>query len=110
MPTGMTGNIIDGGDVGSIIYWDATFTPGPGQTPYDAPLINGPRGYCMDNWNVSGQNRTVTVSDENGTVLFSVRFPKGDPITTGQARSRTAAQMAQIGYTTRGQVDAITIG
>ena len=110
MPTGMTGVSMDDGDVGSLIYWDATFVPGADQTPYDAPLIDGPRGFCMDNWNISGANRTVSVTDATGGTVFSVRFGKGNPITTGQARSRTRAQMAALGYTKRSHIDGVTIG
>ena len=109
MATGIIGNSVDGGQVGCFIYWDVNFVPGQGQTMMDAPLINGPRGLCMDNWNNSGANRTVTVIDSTGTTVFSIRFPQGDPINTGAARSRTAAQMATLGYTKRGQIDGVTI-
>lgn len=83
------------------IYYDATQ---PASS--DQPLINGPRGFCVDITNVSGRNCQITI---NGT---SVLIGQGDPVTTGptNGRSRTAAQMAALGYTTRGQVDGITFG
>lgn len=109
MATGITGNAAEGGQVGCFIYWDANFIPTGNQDMMDAPLINGPQGYCMYNWNTTGLKRVITVTDSTGATLFSIRFPVGDPITTGQARSRTAAQMAALGYTTRRQVSGVSI-
>lgn len=87
------------GDVVVRIYYDATFAPvGP-----DQPLINGPRGFCLDVTNISGRRASVTVSGVTGNPqTFTVA--KGNPVTTGQSRSRTAAQVAALGMTTRGDV------
>jgi hypothetical protein len=84
------------------VYYDAT-------VPYDPAtqqLIDGPRGYCLDITNVSGRNCSITIQ---GT---TVNVGQGDPVVTGptNGRSRTAAQMAALGFTTRQQIDAITFG
>lgn len=85
-------------DVVVRIYYDATQPASESQ-----PLINGPRGWCLDVTNVSGRRASVTVSGvTDNPVTFTVA--KGDPVTTGQSRSRTAAQMANLGFTTRGSV------
>lgn len=81
--------------VTATIYYDATVPADPSQ-----PLINGPRGYCLDVANPTGAAVKVTVGSITATV------GKGDPVTSGQGRSRTAAQMATLGYTTRGQISA----
>jgi hypothetical protein len=87
------------GDVRVRIYYDATFAPvGPNQ-----PLINGPRGFCLDVTNVSGRRASTTVSGLTGNPL-DITIAQGDPVTNGPSRSRTAAQMAQLGFTTRGSV------
>jgi len=86
------------------IYYDATATPvGPTQ-----PLINGPRGFCMDVTNTSGQSQRVSVSNAGQTI--SANVGQGDPVTSGNARSRTAAQMATLGFATRGDVQDFSIG
>lgn len=87
------------------IYYDADPARWPAGSS-DQPLIDGPRGFCVDITNVSGRNCQITI---NGT---SVLIGQGDPVTTGpvNGRSRTAAQMAALGITTRGQVDGITFG
>lgn len=83
------------------VYYDSTQ---PASS--DQPLINGPRGFCIDITNVSGRNCSITI---NGS---TVAVGQGDPVTSGPAngRSRTAAQAAAIGLTTRGDIDAITFG
>jgi len=83
------------------VYYDSTLPYSPNQ-----PLTNGPRGYCLDITNVSGRNCQITI---NGS---TVNVGQGDPVTTGPAngRSRTAAQMAALGFTTRGSIDEITFG
>ena len=87
---------VTSGGVGARVYYDTTFTPvGDSQ-----PLIDGPRGYCLDVTNVSGSPAKLSVAGVTATV------GKGDPVTSGQARSRTAAQMATLGYTTRGSIVA----
>jgi hypothetical protein len=87
----------DGVDV--HVYYDTTFTPvGDSQ-----PLINGPRGYCLDVTNTSGSNAKVDVTTPTGaTQTFTVG--QGNPVTSGQGRSRTANQMKQLGLTTRGDL------
>jgi hypothetical protein len=94
-------------DVLIRIYYDATFTPvGPTQ-----PLVNGPRGYCLDISNPVGRNRGITVSTPDG-ITRTITIGVGDPVTGGApaGRSRTAAQMASLGFTTRGDVQDLTLG
>lgn len=81
--------------VTATIYYDSSLPADPSQ-----PLINGPRGYCLDVANPTGASVKVTAGSISATA------GKGDPVTSGQARSRTAAQMATLGYTTRGQITA----
>lgn len=96
-----------GGDgVVARVYYDSTFTPaGP-----DQPLINGPRGWCLDLTNTSGGNVKLTVNGLTGNPQV-INVGQGDPVTTGPAsgRSRTAAQLASFGFTTRGNVGQISI-
>lgn len=98
---------IEGTINGSLVvrvYYDATAAPvGPTQ-----PLINGPRGYCLDVTNTSGRNQRVQIS--NGAQTITANVGQGDPVTTGNARSRTAAQMASLGFSTRGDVQDLSIG
>jgi hypothetical protein len=91
-------------DVVVRVYYNANATPvGPTQ-----PLVNGPRGFCLDVTNVSGRNTRVSLSSDAGNpVTFNVT--QGNPVTTGQARSRTAAQMATLGFATRGDVSSLQI-
>jgi hypothetical protein len=95
---------LGGGGVTIRVYYDTTFTP-VGQ---DQPLVNGPRGYCLDVTNTSGQNVHLTINGLTGNPL-SVTVGQGDPVTTTQARSRTATQMSQLGFTTRGDVGQINL-
>jgi hypothetical protein len=92
------------GDVVVRIYYDAT---APHSTPAEVdaqPLINGPRGFCLDVTNTSGGKAVVSISGGAGGVR-NVTINKGDPVTSGAGRSRTAAQVAsQLGLTTRGSV------
>lgn len=82
------------------VYYDQTVTP-VGDTQ---PLINGPRGYCLDISNPTGAAVKVTAAGQSAVV------GKGDPVTTGQAKSMTAAQLAKNGITTRGQIAAFLGG
>lgn len=94
------------GDVTVRIYYDATAEPvGDSQ-----PLINGPRGYCLDMTNRTGRLAKVTVDGLAGQPL-EIKIQKGDPVIIGPpaGRSRTAAQMAQLGLTTRGSVGNLQI-
>jgi len=86
---------VSSGGVVARVYYDTTATPGDSQ-----PLINGPRGYCLDVSNPTGKVARVTVMG------LSVAVGTGDPVTSGQAKSRTAAQVATLGYTTRGSIVA----
>lgn len=88
---------VTSGQVGARVYYDTTFIPvGDSQ-----PLVNGPRGYCLDVSNPTGRVARVSVVGITATV------GTGDPVTSGTSRSRTAAQVATLGYTTRGQVAAM---
>lgn len=87
------------------IYYDATAPVGDSQ-----PLINGPRGYCLDLTNTTGRNVRLEVTLPNGTVR-QVNIGSGDPVTSGPAagRSRTVAQMIALGFETRGDVAGFSI-
>lgn len=86
------------------VYYDTTFAPvGDGQ-----PLVNGPRGFCLDVTNTSGVNSTVTVVDPTGTP-DEFLVGQGDPVTTGTGRSRTAQQMRQLGFRTRGDLQNFNV-
>jgi hypothetical protein len=81
------------------VYYDATFTPvGPLQ-----PLVDGPRGYCLDVTNLAGVKTTVTIVAPDGTTNV-LDVQQGDPVTSGQGRSRTASQLGAFGLSTRGDV------
>lgn len=109
------GYIHVGGDTTYVrVFYDSTFVPGVGQTFLDAPLINnanaafGPTGFCLLTVNTSGSNVTVTVLNAGGAVISDhVVVGQGNPVTNGQARSRTAAQMATLGLNKRGDVGTI---
>lgn len=95
---------LGGGGVIVRIYYDTTFTPaGDNQ-----PLINGPRGYCLDVTNTSGKNVHLIVAGLTANPL-DVTVGQGNPVTSGQARSRTAAEMAAAGFTTRGGVGQVSV-
>lgn len=88
---------IEGGVV-IRVYYDQAFEPvGP-----DQPLIDGPRGWCLDITNPTGKVARLEIAGQ------TIQIGKGDPVTTGPSsgRSRTAAQMAELGYRTRGDVNA----
>lgn len=84
------------------VYYDSTAPVGPTQ-----PLINGPRGYCLDIVNTTAGTPTVTMSGPNGTMTGAISA--GDPVTAGQVKSQTAAQMARLGYSTRGDVTSVSL-
>lgn len=95
-----------GVDVVVRVYYDpAWLETDPTRDPTLAPLINGPRGYCLDITNTSGRKASLTISGVTDQPL-SMAIQLGDPVTTGpqSGRSRTAAQMAALGLTTRGSV------
>lgn len=88
------------------IYYDETFDP-PGD---NQPLKNGPRGLCLDMTNTTGRNVKLTVNGVAANPL-TIQVGQGDPVTTGPAsgRSRTAAQMAALGFTNRGSVGTVSL-
>lgn len=92
-------------DVAVRIYYDATVLPA-GDTQ---PLIDGPRGYCLDITNPAGRNRGVEITLPGGAVR-TITIGVGDPVTSGAGRSRTAAALATWGYTTRGDVAGLKLG
>lgn len=92
-------------DVVVRIYYDKTWLEAdPTRDPDLAPLVNGPRGFCLDMKNTSGRVATITMN--NGVASLTTRVQQGDPVTTGPTagRSKTATQMAAAGFTTRGSV------
>jgi len=93
-------NTIDD-DVTIRVYYDQTFTP----VGDDQPLINGPRGYCLDVTNLSGRAARLKFTGRNGGSR-NVTIPQGNPVTN---RCATAAQLAAVGVLTRGDVQDFTI-
>lgn len=100
---------LGGGGITVRIYFQQGFQPADGQTLADAPLIDGPRGYCLDLTNVTGDPCRVTVYGVRDQA-FLVQIGQGDPVTSGAGRSRTAAQLAQAGFTTRGDCGMVAVG
>lgn len=93
-------------DIAIRVYYDPSWLDTDSARDWRlAPLINGPRGYCLDITNKSGRKAELSVTDGEGTP-FTMVVQKGDPVTTGpqSGRSRTVAQMVQAGYTTRGSI------
>jgi len=95
---------LGGGGVIIRIYYDATFEP----VGEDQPLINGPRGWCLDITNTSGDNVHLVVAGIRDNPI-DVTVGQGDPVTSGPARSRTAAELAAALFTTRGDVGQVSI-
>jgi hypothetical protein len=87
-----------------FIYYDQTAPVG------NQPLINGPRGWCLDMTNLTGRNARITLTKSDGTEV-PVTIGQGDPVTTGPTagRSRTAAQMNALGFTLRTDIPSITL-
>ena len=70
------------GDVVIRVYYDATQPAGPGQ-----PLIDGPRGYCLDVTNRSGRLARLTVDTGTGAAAVDMTRVTGDaPV--GRCRTR----------------------
>ena len=95
-----------GREVIAYVYYDtAWLNDDPSRDPGLAPLINGPRGFCLDLTNTSGKVADFVIVRKDGTEQ-SIRIGQGDPVTSGPAagRSRTVAQMAALGFTTRGDI------
>lgn len=100
-----------GREVIAYVYYDpAWLATDPARDPGLAPLVNGPRGYCLDFTNVSGKVADFGIVNKDGTTL-TIRVGQGNPVTSGPAsgRSRTAAQMAALGYLTRGDIPGTSI-
>lgn len=105
-----------GGDgvVARVYYDTAWLDADPERDPGGAPLVDGPRGFCLDLTNPTGKVVRLVVYGLTGDPqqAQTIQIGRGDPVTTGPAsgRSRTAAQMAALGFTTRGNVGMVTIG
>lgn len=100
---------LGGGGVTVRIYFQQGFIPLEGQTRDDAPLVDGPRGYCLDLTNTSGQSYNTIVYGVRHNA-FRVAIGQGNPVTSGAGKSRTAAEIAQAGFTTRGDCGMISLG
>lgn len=103
---------LGGGGVFARIYYDpAWLGDDPTRDPQDAPLVDGPRGYCLDLTNATGKNVKLTVYGVDDQPV-GIQVGQGDPVTTGprSGRSRTAAELAQLGFTTRGNIGTVSIG
>jgi hypothetical protein len=107
---------LGGGGIEVRIYYQIAYVPTGNRTFLDAPLVNGPRGYCLDVTNSTGGNATVEV-DKAGAKAITLTFGQGDPVLTGQLVpqgttvnvSRTAAQMSSAGFATRGSVGEVDL-
>lgn len=102
---------LGGGGVDIKVYYDtAWLNNDPTADPDQAPLINGPRGFCLDMTNTTGGNVKLIVNGV-GSKPVTIQVGQGAPVTTGPSsgRSRTAAQMASLGFTTRGNVGQIDL-
>lgn len=109
---GYIGNSCNNGEISAFIHYQTGFVPdeAAGQTYMDAPLVDGPRGYCFDMTNRTGARAEIVLTDAAGGVMTIV-VAQGDPVISGPSsgRSRTAAQMAALGYTTRGSVAGFSL-
>lgn len=101
---------LGGGGVVTIrVYYDVAWLINNPAADYGlAPLVNGPRGLCLDEANTSGVDQHLVIDGVKSQPL-DVNIQQGDPVTTGNSRSRTAAQMSQLGFDTRGDLGAITL-
>lgn len=87
-------------DVTVRIYYDNTV-----EATEPQPLIDGPRGFCVDLTNLSGRNRKCVFTLPDGTER-EINIGQGDPVTTGpqSGRSRTVAQVNTMGFFLRSDV------
>lgn len=83
------------GQVVVRVYYDSTVDPSLPQ-----PLINGPRGFCLDVTNTSERVRKLTYTLNGGTPT-EITIPQGDPV---NSRSKTANQMASAGFSFRSDI------
>lgn len=79
----------DAGTITARIYYDSTV---PAAQPQ--PLIDGPRGYCLDVTN-TGPTRTLSYALPDGTSGTSAPVGTGNPVGN---RSLRAAQLASAGF------------
>lgn len=102
---GVVEGVVESGAIVVRIYYDATL-------PIDQPqpLVDGPRGFCFDVTNTSGKVAKVGLTLPDGAVT-ALRIGQGDPVTSGpvSGRSRTAAQLALLGYRTRADVAGFSL-
>lgn len=98
--TGYIEMTAESGTIVVRIYYDATIAPTSPQ-----PLINGPRGYCLDLTNTSGKSQRLqfTLPD---TTIRTVTVGQGDPVAN---RSLTAAELNGLGYVYRTDVNGFSI-
>lgn len=90
-----------------IYYNTAWLDANPDRPDWEnAPLVDGPRGWCLDITNKSGRVARMSLTNSVTGVVTNINIAQGDPVTGGppSGRSRTAAQMATLGFTTRGSV------
>lgn len=89
------------------VFYDATSLPAGDNQPLvnNADPALGPVGFCLLVVNLTGEAKRMTVGGILG--ITQVTIPAGNPVTSGPARSRTAAQLASVGVTTRGQAASL---
>lgn len=106
---------LTGGDVTALIYYDKSWLGDPTHDPKQAPLVDGPRGYCLDLINPYAKNAQVTVNKlatDGTTVLKSITvdIAQGDPVITGKGRSLTLAEMQKAGFSVVGDCRVKLLG
>lgn len=94
-------NSFNDGAVRIRVYYNTAFVP----VGDDQPLVDGPRGFCLDVTNTSGGNVRLRFTGRNGGSR-NVLVGQGDPVTN---RCATAAQLAAQNVLTRGDVQDFTI-
>jgi hypothetical protein len=107
-----------GNDVIIRVYYDRSWLlNNPNADPDLAPLIDTadannpePRGFCADITNLSGRHAVLTLIRNSDGATTTITVQKGNPVTTGPSKSQTAAQMAALGFHTRGDVDLSLTG
>lgn len=100
------GYIRVGNDTTYVKIYYQTGTGNPGT----APLINGPEGYCVLVVNTSGANVKATVQTSASVKLINnITIGQGNPVTAGNGRSRTLAQVTAAGFTNRSSIGELKI-
>ena len=87
-----------GGAVTCRIYYDT-------EAAAPQPLIDGPRGYCLDVVNTTGRTCDCSVTAPDGQTLTLV-VGQGDPVND---QSRTANQMKALGFSSREDASGLTV-